>query len=600
MRWSSLVVISVLFWSGIAGAQVSGTCFLEGQVDHSGTWVVCTSASVSAVSDSTQTDAGGAYALSLAVGLYEISYRHEGYLPLTLPDPVLVSSTPLVLDDVTLEAGQIVELSGTIGTLHLTTGTIARIVDFTRVAAGDSLTVDPGVRFLFSDYHAFIIDGYADFNGTESDSIIFESEIPGAGANAWGEFSIRGADVRMQYCVIRQANRMTLDNQIGGPPAEIDHCRVEHTSSGINMSFGATFHIRDSVFEDNLTSAVRVALTPGPYEDRFFERCLFRNTLYQNTSAVEVFDNSALRLVDCIIDADDPAQTHQYGIEIQSNASVEVTRCTISDCWSAGVKIQSGGPLLVDSCLITGNGSGVNAESMASGVVRNNTIVGNTLEGLWYGGPDGEVSHNILSGNGTGIHFESSGGSVIYNDIADNGVVFDGDFIPAYFGEAITTNANGDPADVYLNLFLSPEFSDAAGGDYSLMATSPCIDAGDPARLDPDGTSVDLGAFYFDQSASPVPVPSTPRTSLSCSPNPFNPATTIRFNIVRDGYVGLSVYNVRGQLVKTLVDGMAAAGSSSVTWDGTDRSGRSCASGTYFLRLSNGGEVVTDKLLLAK
>ena len=600
MRMRYVITICMMIWSGFASAQVSGDCYLEGQLDHSGTTVLFTAASVSAVTDSTLTDSAGAYALTLEVGLYDVSYRHDGYLPLILPDPVLVTMSPMTLADVNLEAGQVIELSGTTGDLHLSSGTIVRIVGFTRVAAGDSLTVDPGVRFLFSGHDAFIIDGYADFNGTETDSIIFESEIPGAGANAWSELSIRSADVRMQYCVLRQGNNLNLDNQGGGPPVEIDHCRIEHMSTGIYMTFGAIFHIRDCVIENTLSSAVRVSLTPGAYEDHLFERCLFRNTLYGNISAIKVLDTSALRLVDCTIDADDPAKMPYYGVEIQSNASVELMGCTISDCESAGVKVASGGPLLVESCLITGNGTGVDGEAMALGVVRNNTIIGNTLHGLRYQGLDDEVSHNILWGNGIGIQFDSSSGTIIYNDIQGNGVDFAGEFIPSYFGETITTNANGDPADIYLNIFLSPDFVDVAGGDYSLLATSPCIDAGDPARLDPDGTAADLGAYFFDQNVSGVQVPSLPGPGISCSPNPFNPATTITYNLPRDGYVDLSVFNLRGQLVAVLVDGFAMAGPSSVLWDGTDWSGRHCASGAYFLRLANGGEVVTGKILLAK
>ncbi len=69
-------------------------------------------------------------------------------------------------------------------------------------------------------------------------------------------------------------------------------------------------------------------------------------------------------------------------------------------------------------------------------------------------------------------------------------------------------------------------------------------------------------------------------------PNPFNPATEIRFTLPMDQAVRLAVYDVSGRLVKTLVDEVRPAGDNEVRWDGTDRSGRAVASGAYFARLT--------------
>ncbi len=88
-------------------------------------------------------------------------------------------------------------------------------------------------------------------------------------------------------------------------------------------------------------------------------------------------------------------------------------------------------------------------------------------------------------------------------------------------------------------------------------------------------------------------------------PNPFNPTTNIEFSIPRTASIQLNVYNILGELVKTLVNGDIVSGNYKVTWNGTNNNGASAASGIYFYRLvaqSSGAAnyVVTKKMLLMK
>jgi len=92
-----------------------------------------------------------------------------------------------------------------------------------------------------------------------------------------------------------------------------------------------------------------------------------------------------------------------------------------------------------------------------------------------------------------------------------------------------------------------------------------------------------------NQGASPAhDVPGAARL-VGNVPNPFNPATEILFTLPADQEVRIAVYDVSGRLIKTLVDEVRSAGDNSVRWDGTDLSGRSVASGTYFARLTGPG-----------
>lgn len=84
-------------------------------------------------------------------------------------------------------------------------------------------------------------------------------------------------------------------------------------------------------------------------------------------------------------------------------------------------------------------------------------------------------------------------------------------------------------------------------------------------------------------------------------PNPFNPRTVIHYDLSSDGLrTSLRIYDLRGALVRTLVDEPQFAGSRSVSWNGRDESGRAVASGVYFYRLTVGTESQTKRLMLLK
>ncbi|MDP2172582.1 MAG: T9SS type A sorting domain-containing protein [Candidatus Cloacimonadaceae bacterium] len=84
-------------------------------------------------------------------------------------------------------------------------------------------------------------------------------------------------------------------------------------------------------------------------------------------------------------------------------------------------------------------------------------------------------------------------------------------------------------------------------------------------------------------------------------PNPFNPVTTIAFDLVKADTASLKIYNLKGQLVKTLLkDSTLNAGNHSILWDGLDEQGRKAASGIYLYRLSTSTQLITKKMVLAK
>lgn len=83
-------------------------------------------------------------------------------------------------------------------------------------------------------------------------------------------------------------------------------------------------------------------------------------------------------------------------------------------------------------------------------------------------------------------------------------------------------------------------------------------------------------------------------------PNPFNPTTIINFDIPRNSKVNLTIYNVLGQAVKTLVDKELTAGKYQADWDATSDAGNKVASGVYFYKIEAGDFVQTKKMMLLR
>ena len=83
-------------------------------------------------------------------------------------------------------------------------------------------------------------------------------------------------------------------------------------------------------------------------------------------------------------------------------------------------------------------------------------------------------------------------------------------------------------------------------------------------------------------------------------PNPFNPETKISFNMPVNGHVSVQVYNVKGQLVNTLLNQEVKSGQNSVVWNGLDNTGKKATSGVYFYKVETENSSVVNKMLLMK
>lgn len=237
-------------------------------------------------------------------------------------------------------------------------------------------------------------------------------------------------------------------------------------------------------------------------------------------------------------------------------------------------------------------------------LIENNTILynaavgsGSPAGGIYIGGSSATI-HNSLVGSNTGSQISGTA-TVTYCDVQG--------------GHSGTGNIDLDPA-----------FQDTLR--FYLSDTSACIDAGDTSsmyndREDPlnlghalwpskgllrndmgaygGGGATDLPTGIQDSEPAKVAIPH-PFFLGQGYPNPFGSSATIRYSIAKDSQVGLVVYNVLGESVRTLIDQRQSSGSYSVVWNGRDAAGQHLGAGLYFVSLRVGKEQISTRMVLAR
>ena len=249
----------------------------------------------------------------------------------------------------------------------------------------------------------------------------------------------------------------------------------------------------------------------------------------------------------------------------------------------AAIAILDGSDCIIRNNLIIqahGDGYGAVVASESQYVSNNNTFVSNSV-GYANLSSDGIVSNDIIYGSSNTVYLdESSTIQVSYSDIEGG-----------WEGEG---NIDTDP------LFVAPD-----SGDFHLQATSPCIDAGDPSSpLDPDGTIADMGAFYFEQTMvgfhEDLVILPNKIYLYQNHPNPFNPVTTLRYDLPEDALVNITIYDMMGRQVSNLISSQQNAGYKSIQWNATNNAGQPVSAGLYLYTIQAGEFIQTKKMVLLK
>jgi predicted outer membrane repeat protein len=341
------------------------------------------------------------------------------------------------------------------------------------------------------------------------------------------------------------------------------------------------------------------------------------------------------------------------------NSNVIISRNTINgnsaEEFGGGVYCEDLQPVIAQNMIYgntvtDGRGGGIYCRS-SDAVIRNNLISVNSVlvkgGGIYCWRSDPRIENNALFSNtasrGGGIYCWISSpeilNNVVYGNSADDlggGICLYDTSDAAIKNSIFWNNSASVTSEIFIDDYSYPEISycDIAGGmegegnidvipafrdlnnlDFHLMSTecgdpynSPCINAGDPAIIDSLldcswglGTIVsDMGAYGggdsatvgIDHLADLIP---QKLGLLQNYPNPFNASTSIRFTLPEPSNVAIEVYNILGQRVDLLYDGLKPAGSHCITWNADSH-----PSGLYFARIRAGERSENMKMVLLR
>ncbi len=205
---------------------------------------------------------------------------------------------------------------------------------------------------------------------------------------------------------------------------------------------------------------------------------------------------------------------------------------------------------------------------------------------------------------------------------------FGNSYVTGYFRFAATfdtitlNNSNEGENDIFIaKLDTNGNWvgADKAGGAYD--------DSGNSIAIDRSGNSFITGSFIGTAYVGNTSLTSNGETNIFVAkltpeltwiedefitetavrshvygnyPNPFNPETTIKYYLDKTQEAKLDIFNLKGQLIKTLVSETKASGEHSVLWKGEDESGHFAASGIYIVKMQTGNLISTKKMILMK
>lgn len=225
--------------------NVSGIAQLEDQMiplgDHSGVQVKFYNLPSMVAEDSTTTNTDGDYSINISPGYYLVEWTKAGYVPWELGGLSLAENT--VLDSVIMIPGEVSEVSGTINSTTWTTSYVYYVTDDITVPAGQTLTINPGVRVKFLEGKSMTVNGTLLANGSADAHVKFTSKEPTPLPGDWGNLTLNGENNVITYMDYDFATDGITGNNATG--TSIDHLTIQGnlalSANGIKFDGGESY-----------------------------------------------------------------------------------------------------------------------------------------------------------------------------------------------------------------------------------------------------------------------------------------------------------------------------------------------------------------------
>ncbi len=400
------------------------------------------------------------------------------------------------------------------------------------------------------------------------------------------------------------------NNAINGSGLLLEHSSAHvkdvlvENNFGVTSGGGAGVHWSNAVLENvqfigNETSGQGGALDMYQSDGAVFMNCLFQGNLADDQGGAVYLSSGSPQFIGCQFIAN---EGYHAGAVWSAHSSSTFEDCLFfaNTAWAGPGAIFFGyspdeGSAALSNSQVFGNSTeygvaGVLAMYDAAPVILNTTIAANmSNDDNWsavycsYGADP--VFENVIiafhDGSGLGVNTPTSTPQVLCSNVFGNS---GGNYSGAI---ADQTGING-------NISENPLFCDLSEWILTLANESPCL----PENNDCD---VLMGALGADCTVTGLgELPAEVLRPIRCFPNPFNPQTTIHFELPTAAHVSITILDIAGRRVCHLLERTRNEGTHQITWDGRSDTGEALPSGIYLLKLEAGKLRQSEKLTLLR